>query len=152
MKKPLMFLRAAIGWVYSPSTTWVLTSKARWCMASASFFLVGSSVARMNWLRSSTSLSSVAQPNQVLFSPRVSIVGLPIGLHTSCAVQAVANMCQPPFSGGSFLARRPTRLCQSIACRSTLKPAWRSSCAATSGSFWIAARSVGFMMTMGVPS
>ena len=106
----------------------------------------------MNWARSSISLSSLAQPNQPDFSPRVSIVGLAIGLQTSNVCHAVRNMCQPPLSGGSFLARRPTSVCQSIACRSTLKPAWRSSCAATSGSFWIAARSVGFISTIGVPS
>ena len=106
----------------------------------------------MNSLRSVIILSSVAQPNQVLFSPRVSMAGLAMGLHTSKVCQAVRNMFQPPLSGASFLARRPTRVCQSMACRSTLKPAWRNSCAATSGSFWMLARSVGFMMTMGVPS
>ena len=73
MKKPLMFLRAAIGWSYSPTTTCVPTSNMRACIWSASFFFAASSVARMNWLRSSTSLSSEAQPNQVLFSPRVSV-------------------------------------------------------------------------------
>ena len=61
-------------------------------------------------------------------------------------------MFQPPCAGGSFFARRETTVFQSIACRSTLKPAWRSSCAATSGSFWMAARSVGFRITIGVPS
>ena len=106
----------------------------------------------MNWLRSSIILSSLAQPNQPDFSPRVSIVGLAIGLQTSNTFQAVKNMCQPPLSTGSFFARLPTKVCQSIACRSTLKPAWRSSCAATSGNFWIEARSVGFMITIGVPS
>ena len=82
-KKPLMFLRAAIGWSYSPSGACVATSKARACIWSASFFFVGSSVARMNWPRSSMILSSVAQPNQPDFSPRVSIVGFAIGLQTS---------------------------------------------------------------------
>ena len=70
----------------------------------------------------------------------------------SGATQAVQNMFQPPELGGSFFARRVTTVFQSIACRSTLNPAWRKSCAATSGSFWIDARSVGFMSTTGVPS
>ena len=61
-------------------------------------------------------------------------------------------MFQPPWEGGSFFARRVTTVFQSIDCRSTLNPACRKSCAATSGSFWIAARSVGFISTTGVPS
>ena len=143
---------AAIGARNSPSGTWVPISKARAWIASASFFFLPSSVSRMNWPRSSIILSSLAQPNQPDFSPRVSNAALAIGFQMSCACQAVRNMCQPPLSIGSFLARRPTRVCQSIACRSTLKPAWRSNCAATSGSFWIEARSVGFISTIGVPS
>ena len=69
------------------------------------------------------------------------------GFQMSGDTQAVAKMFQPPADGASFFARRDTSVFQSIACRSTLKPAWRSSSAATSGSLLIEARSVGFMMT-----
>ena len=65
---------------------------------------------------------------------------------------AVQNMFQPPAVGRSFFERRDTSVCQSIACRSTLKPAWRISCPATSGSLSIEIRSVGFISTTGVPS
>ena len=68
-----------------------------------------SSVARMNWLRSSTSLSSRGPAEPGRTSRRVCpCVGLAIGFQTSNACQAVRNMCQPPLSGASFLARRPT--------------------------------------------
>ncbi len=96
-------------------------------------------------------VAQLGQPNQD-FSPSAPTAGLVSGFQMSGATQAVKNMFQPPCAGGSFFARRVTTVFQSIACRSTLKPACRSSCAATSGSFWIAARSVGFMRTTGVPS
>src|SRR6185503_1146313 len=77
---------------------------------------------------------------------------LAIGFHTSGTTNAVKNRLQPPLSGGSFLALRPTSVCQSIACTSTLKPACRSSCAPTSGSLLIVLMSVGLMMTTVLPS
>ena len=63
MKKPLMFLRAAIGCEYSPSGTCVPISKARACNASAIFFFLAGSVSRMNSARMAISLSSLAQPS-----------------------------------------------------------------------------------------
>ena len=40
-------------------------------------------------------------------------------------------MCQPPLSIGSFLARRPSSVLQSIACASTLTPILRRFCTVT---------------------
>ena len=59
---------------------------------------------------------------------------------------------QPPLSGASFLARRDTTVCQSIACRSTLKPIFSSACLPTGGSWFDDCRSVACIITMGVPS
>jgi hypothetical protein len=151
MTHPVTFLRVASGLTYSPSGAWVPISKARTWIASASAFFLPSSVSRANWSRSFSICSSLGQPNHD-FSPAAPIAALVSGLQTSGASHAVRKMFQPPCAGGSFYARRVTTVFQSIACRSTLKPAWRSSCAATSGSFWIAARSVGLRITTGVPS
>ena len=68
------------------------------------------------------------------------------------APDEVKKMCQPPLSAGSFLVRRATRVCQSIDCMSTLKPA-ASSCGLATGARleWFT-RSVWCSMTIGVPS
>ena len=57
-----------------------------------------------------------------------------------------------PAAGGSFLVRRETRVCQSIACTSTLKPAFSSSDFATGARFASETMSVDCMITSGVPS
>ena len=49
----------------------------------------------------------------------------------SAATDEVRKAFQPPLSGGSFLARRLTSVCQSIDCMSTLKPAFSISDLAT---------------------
>ena len=58
----------------------------------------------------------------------------------------VMKMCQPVFR-----ARRDTSDCQFMGCMSTMKPACRRSCAATTGSLAEMATSVGCSRTMGVP-
>ena len=56
-----------------------------------------------------------------------------MGFTTSAMTKLVKNKFQPPSFGDFWLARRETTVCQSVACRSTLKPASRSNCAATIG-------------------
>ena len=75
-----------------------------------------------------------------------------IGLSTSAATQEVRNAFQPPSEGGPFLARRETRVCQSIDCMSTLKPPFSSSSLATGARLVSTARSVECIRTTGVPS
>ena len=77
---------------------------------------------------------------------------LAIGFTTSAPTQLVKNMFQPPSFGGFWLARRATTVCQSVACRSTLKPASRSYWAATIGCAFSVTTSPGAMITIGVPS
>ena len=74
------------------------------------------------------------------------------GLSASTVTVVVKKTFQPPLSGASFLARRDTTVCQSIACRSTLKPTRSSACLATGGSWLDDCRSVACIMTIGVPS
>ena len=70
----------------------------------------------------------------------------------SAAPHEVMKAFQPPLSGGSFLALRATRVCQSIDCMSTLKPA-ASSCALATGAMLVmTAISVACISTIGVPS
>ena len=59
---------------------------------------------------------------------------------------------QPPLSGGSFLVRRATTVCQSIDCMSTLKPAFSISDLATGARLVSTPRSVDCSSTTGVPS
>ena len=70
----------------------------------------------------------------------------------SAAPHDVMKAFHPPLSGGSFLARRATRVCQSIACISTLNPAASSSIFATGAMLVSTVRSVDCMSTTGVPS
>ena len=56
----------------------------------------------------------------------------------------VKKALQPPLSGGSFLVRRDTSVCQSIACRSTLKPA-ASSCGLATVARLVVAGDVGLV-------
>ena len=56
----------------------------------------------------------------------------------------VKKALQPPCVGGSFLVRRATSVCQSIACRSTLKPA-ASSCGLATGGEVVVAGDVGLV-------
>ena len=75
-----------------------------------------------------------------------------IGLVMSTDTHEVRKACQPPAFGGSFLARRATRVCQSIDCMSTLKPAFSISDLATGARLVSTARSVECISTIGVPS
>ena len=59
----------------------------------------------------------------------------------SAETQEVMKAFQPPWPGGSFLARRATTVCQSIDCMSTLKPAFSMSCFATGARFVSTSRS-----------
>ena len=70
----------------------------------------------------------------------------------SAAPHEVMKALQPPLSGGSFLVRRATSVCQSIDCMLTLKPA-ASSCALATGAMLVSTvRSVDCSSSTGVPS
>src|ERR1700744_3326031 len=97
-------------------------------------------------------LGSSDQPNQPPFLPRPLMVVLAIGFDASELLKLVKNMFQPPSFGGFWLARRETTDCQSVACRSTLKPASRSHCAGTIGCAFSDTTSPGARITTGVPS
>ena len=64
----------------------------------------------------------------------------------STEAHEVRKACQPPAVGGSFLVRRETSVCQSIACTSTLKPAFSSSDFATGARLLSETMSVDCMM------
>ena len=104
----------------------------------------------MNCFLMASSFGSSCQPNQPL-SPVAFIMAMVSGLRMSEAVQEVMKMLQPPAAGASFLARRATRVCQSMFCRSTLKPACSSCCLATSGSLPMVPLSEGRISTTGSP-
>src|SRR5262249_44190219 len=74
-----------------------------------------------------------------------------IGFEISAETHPVRKACQPPAFGGSFLARRATKVCQSIDCMSTLKPAFSISDLAT-GAKLVASTSVACISTIAVPS
>src|SRR6202012_4888721 len=107
---------------------------------------------RANASLSCSILASSDQPNQPPFLPRPLMVVLAIGFDASDELKLVKNMFQPPSLGGFWLARRDTTDCQSVACRSTLKPASRSNWAATIGCAFSEPTSPGAMTTTGVPS
>src|SRR5437660_263047 len=69
--------------------------------------------------------ASTGQPN-VAFSQLAFRKEAATGSRMSTEAQEVRKALQPPAFGGSFLVRRVTNVCQSIACRSTLKPAFSS--------------------------
>ena len=52
-----------------------------------------------------------------------------MGLVSCAPLAEVWNRFHPPWSTGSFFARRAATLPQSVSCRSTLKPIMRSRCA-----------------------
>ncbi len=67
--------------------------------------------------------SSQGQPNHAL--SQLALMKLEFtGSSESTLLVEVIRMFQPPLSGASFLARRATRVCQSIDCMSTLRPAF----------------------------
>jgi len=61
-------------------------------------------------------------------------------------------MFQPPSEAGVFMARRATRVPQSIACTSTLQPIFCSSSPVTRDTAWSIAMLVGSSTTIGLPS
>src|SRR4249920_85103 len=65
--------------------------------------------------------SLVGKPNHD-FSPPPPSTDATAGVIVSNEVDQVWKMFQPPWAGGSFLARRETIVDQSIACRSALAP------------------------------
>src|SRR5262249_20662201 len=104
-----------------------------------------------NISRNFSIFSSHGQPNIALSHEALKKPDI-TGLRMSAATQAVRKAFQPPLSGGSFLVRRPTSVCQSIDCMSTLKPA-ASSCALATGARLVSTgRSVDCIRTTGVPS
>ena len=70
----------------------------------------------------------------------------------STEAHEVRKACQPPADGGSFLVRRVTSVCQSIACKSTLKPAFSISDFVTGARLLSETMSVDCISTIGVPS
>ncbi len=63
----------------------------------------------------------------------------------------VWKMCQPPLSIGSFFARRPSSVLQSIACASTFTPALRRFCTVTSAAAACTGGSLGVSTTIFSP-
>src|SRR5258708_34245320 len=88
--------------------------------ASASSFCLAGSVSRRKAERSFSMSGSHGQPNHAL-SQSPLVKELPAGLSASTVTVVVKKMFQPPLSGASFLVRRATTVCQSIACRSALE-------------------------------
>ena len=82
---------------------------------------LAASGSRANSARSFSIGSLVGQPNHA-FSPAPPSTEDIAGVIVSNDVDHVWKMFQPPWAGGSFLARRATIVDQSIACRSTLAP------------------------------
>src|SRR5690606_20574605 len=97
---------------------------------------------------SCSSFSSVAQPNQP-FSPLPVMGAKYSGFMVSDAPQPVTKTFQPPSLGKFLLARRVTRLGQSMDCISTLNPPCFSNCASTGGNLLSKEKSDGFIRTMG---
>src|SRR5450755_816702 len=95
-------------------------------MSAAIFFCSSGDNERAKASLSCSILASSAQPNQPPFLPLPPMETLAMGFAASALVKLVKNIFQPPSFGGFWLARRETTVCQSVACRSTLKPAWRS--------------------------
>src|SRR5215831_7132250 len=96
-------------------------------------------------------VSLVGQPNHA-FSPELLMKALTAGLTMSKAVVQVWKMFQPPWAGGSFLARRATMVDQSMAWMSTLAPIFLRFSAVTRAGACAKGESVGSRMTMGLPS
>jgi hypothetical protein len=71
---------------------------------------------------------------------------------TSAAIHHVCSTFQPPLSGGSFLARTARPVDQSIALRSTVKPAAVSSSRVTSAAALRKLMSVMWTTVIGRPS
>src|SRR5262249_29811540 len=149
--RPSMVLRKAVGCRYWPSTTCVGDWAARSDTASASARCLPASVALAKASRRRSSSASQGHPNVALSQLALRKL-VATGSSTSTEPQDVRNALHPPAEGGSFLARRATSVCQSIACRSTLNPAFSSSDFATGAKFDSEAMSVDCMSTTGVPS
>src|SRR6185503_1315192 len=130
---------------------WVGYSTARNCTASAIAFCFAGSVSLENASRSLSSSASQGQPNVALSQEALRKLAA-TGSSTSTEAHEVRNACQPPAAGGSFLVRRDTSVCQSIACTSTLKPAFSSSDFETGARLLSDTMSVDCMITSGVPS
>ena len=109
------------------------------------------SVSRVNCARSFSIGSLVGQPNHA-FSPPPPSTDDTAGVIVSNDVDHVWKMFQPPWAGGSFLARRWTIVDQSIACRSTVAPSARRTSAVTSAGPCAYGVSVGSITTIGRPS
>ena len=112
---------------------------------------LAASGSRANSARSFSIGSLVGQPNHA-FSPPPSSTEDVAGVIVSKDVDHVWKMFQPPWAGGSFLARRATMVDQSIACRSTVAPIDFSISAVTSAGACAYGESVGSSTTMGRPS
>src|SRR5947207_7374116 len=148
---PTIFLRNAEGCRYWPRWTWVGYSVARTDTASTMAFCLAGSVSLAKASRSRSSSASHGQPN-VAFSQLALRKLVETGSSTSTEPHEVRYALQPPDANGSRLARRDTRVCQSMACRSTLKPAFSSSDLATGARLASEAMSVDCIRTTGVPS
>src|SRR5258708_1813253 len=123
---PEMLLRKAVGAVNWPSGAKVGYSVRRTDTFSAISFCLAGSVSLEKASRSFSISASHGQP-KVALSHEALMKAADTGFITSGEPHEVKKALQPPDASGSFLARRATRVCQSIACRSTLKPA-ASSC------------------------
>src|SRR5215831_6551684 len=124
---------------------------ARTCTASAIAFCFSGSVSRANSSRSLSISGSHGQPNIALSQAELK-KPVKLGFEMSAETHAVRKACHPPAFGGSFLARRATKVCQSIDCISTLNPAFSISDFATGAKLVSAWRSVECISTIGVPS
>src|SRR5262249_61241963 len=93
--------------------------------------------------------SLVGHPNHAL-SPELLMKALTAGLTMSKAVVQVWKMFQPPWAGGSFLARRATMVDQSIAWMSTLAPSFLRFSAVTSAGACAHGESRGTKMPIGI--
>src|SRR5262249_11050055 len=112
----------------------ILTHKKIFVLA-LSCFCLAASVLRAHCSRSSSTLGSQYQPNQAL-SQLAATKKWVMGESRSAPVAQVCNRFQPPWSTGSFLARRVSMVLQSIACTSTFMSALRSRLAVTSAALW----------------
>src|SRR6188508_1696297 len=146
---PTTFLRKACGCTYCPSIRCVGYSTS--CRASAIVFCLLGSVSLAKVSRSFSISASHGQPN-VAFSQLALRYDVATGSRISTEAHEVRNALQPPALGGSFLVRRVTNVCQSIACRSTLKPAFSKSDLVTGARLLSEAMSVDCISTTGDPS
>src|SRR5205085_12015643 len=151
VRKPLTFLRIATGATYSPTGIMAVISMLRFCTASAISFCFARSDVRAKSSRSFSIAVSQGHPNEAFSHPEFTYAA-ETGFITSAVTQAVRKAFQPPASGGSFLERRATRVCQSIDCISTLKPAFSIGDFATGARLVRAFRSVECISSTGVPS